>query len=150
MPEMQISLTIKDDPDIKDGQLGLAVAAELPAQVGDRIQVHLEAYGFNPTSEGALSIASMLRDMATALERELGANNRGGTLPNVPRLDRPIDPQDEMDQDDAVEKLLRENGIPEADLPRVMQAIEAFKLVPPTPRSGQAARPSFSPRPRAQ
>lgn len=94
MTDIQIGLTIKDEPGLKDGQLGCAIAAELPAKVGEPITAHLEAYGFDPSSEGALRLASLLRDMAEALEQEVAGNGRtmrSGVAASRPKFEpRPL------------------------------------------------------------
>jgi hypothetical protein len=67
--DIKIGLTIKDEVNAQHpSQFGLAIAGEQ----GDPIQVHIEAYGFQANRQGALDIASFLRDMVRALEGELG------------------------------------------------------------------------------
>lgn len=69
MTDIKIGLTIREDLQRAPFQFGLALA-------GDRstnpLDVHIEAYGFRPDRDGAANIVGLLRDLATALEHELG------------------------------------------------------------------------------
>lgn len=69
MTDIKIGLRITDDIERSVGQFGVAIAGD---RMTDPLDVHVEAYGFIVSSEGAASVVSLLRDIADALERELG------------------------------------------------------------------------------
>lgn len=79
MTDIKISLTIKDGLATPPGQRGCAIAYDALSH-----EVHIEAYGFEPSKAGGVALAEMMYEVINALQDELG------TVDERPRLDHNI------------------------------------------------------------
>lgn len=81
--DIKIGLTIKDDlaEERAPGQRGVAVAFDAVSG-----QAHVEAYGFEPSKNGAVALCEMMREIIDALEDEIG-DVPGAPVAAQPRLD---------------------------------------------------------------